>query len=165
MHTPEDDNFDWSVQFHELDAPASTFKKLQPFVELWNSKRIGTGLPAWKNFELEDFQEWYGWVAVFDIVATSPFDCLARLWGMEITDTFGYEMTGKSPRDIGPEGGQFQSDMDFKEKLYKERLIGSTSGSIFWDDRKYIHIEEVFLPLATDGHKIDKLMCLTQRTD
>lgn len=66
----------WVYQVFEKNTPASEFGIFQNFKQLWDSKREGDALPAWRDFELEDFAEWYGWITVEDIIPGPTFDAV-----------------------------------------------------------------------------------------
>ncbi len=156
-------NSDWSYKVFDQETSASDFGGFEPIVNLWNSKRNQDQLPAWKDFELEEFSNWYGWFAVGDVTYDGIFDIHFRLWGTKVVDLLGYEMTGKSPRlntkhPFEYDGGYDQEEFDFLETLTQSSAIGVAAGSIHWENRRHIRYEEISLPLADDGKTVDKIL-------
>jgi hypothetical protein len=160
FHYHEDD---WSYSVYDRETPAHDFGVFQELVTLWRSKGVDDKLPAWSDFELEDFVGWYGWVSVADISYTDIIDIHFRLWGTKLPDLQGYELTGKSPRLNTTEPYEYaygfdQDDFDYYEKIVKQSAIGITEGSVYWDNRSYKRYHEILFPLSDDGYSVDKLM-------
>ncbi len=162
------DNEAWTEEVFDLDTPVSTFGDLQPVAELWHSKRVDGNLPKWRDFELEDFEGWYGWICVYDVIGSDPFDFQARLWGTESVYLTGHDMTGKSPRLNKTEPYEFigeytQEDMNFLAGLQQTVRIGRTDGHVFWEQRNHIRFQDLILPLAADGKTVDSFLTATLR--
>jgi len=159
-HRPKDSS-DWDYRLYSCDTNAAEFGVFQPIVELWRSKRAQSKLPAWRDFEFQEFVGWHGWICVSDISYDPIFDTHYRLWGTNVTAILGYEMTGRSPRRNAEapfeyDGGYSQAEFDFLEALARQPAIGIARGSIHWQGRDFVSYEEIILPLADDGETVDK---------
>jgi hypothetical protein len=163
MSTQDIHNNDWVYNVYDVDTSPSDLGVFQPIVALWRAKMVGDNLPAWKDFELEDFDGWYGWISVGDVSFKNGFDIHYRLWGTFVVDLLGYEMTGGSPRRINAGqveyvGGYDQEEFDFLKLITQKPSIGIAAGSVHWHEFTHQKYTEITLPLADDGKTIDKLL-------
>ncbi|MBT4890394.1 MAG: hypothetical protein HON65_12660 [Rhodospirillales bacterium] len=163
MSILKNDSSDWDYHIFDCDTASQEFGAFQSFAELWNSKRINGKLPAWRDFDITDFFGWYGWLSVCDISYEGVFDTHYRLWGTNVANILGYDLTGKSPRkNTEPpyeySDGYSQKEFDFLESLARQPAIGTAFGSIAWQNRSYVKYEEITLPLSDDGESTDKLL-------
>lgn len=155
----------WTYEIFPLDTTAETLDRLQPFRELWDSKRTGGILPAWRDFELSDFVDWYGWIVVEDVIPGDAYNSVIRLWGTNVTKLYGLDLTGKRTRDYA---GEIYSteDYDMSRELVKNPSIRLCSGPLDWKHgyhwRPATHYTLIQLPLANDGVVVDKLIMLIQ---
>lgn len=153
----------WNLKAFDCNTDSHEFGEFQSIVELWNSKREHNRLPAWQDFKFNEFADWYGWMSVCDISYDPVFDIHFRLWGTNVVNFMGYELTGKSPR-INTEppfeytGGYAQDDFDFFEQLIKKSAIGTEFASLTSQNRSYKKYNEIILPLADNGQTIDKFL-------
>jgi len=98
-------------------------------------------------------------------------DAQYRLWGSNLTDLLGTDLTGKSVRSREASFGVLDSGFshhDFRlfEEVVNGPAIGRSSGVIFWEkQRSYVTLTNIRLPLADDGITVNKLMCVIQRGD
>jgi len=169
MKRRTEDTSDWEYQVYSCDANAVEFGVFQPIFDLWKSKRVQGKLPAWADFEFQEFVGWHGWISLCDITYDPIFDTHYRLWGTNVTEVLGYDMTGRSPRRNAKEpfeyeGGYSQAEFDFLEKLARQPAIGVIRGSIHWQDRDFVRYQELTLPLADDGEAVDKLFFVISPT-
>ena len=85
----------WVYRTYPLATSATAFGPFRDFVALWLEKRgSDRPYPAWTDFQLEDFRDWYGQLSLGE-VQYDPFDLFYRLWGTRLVDWWNYEMTGK----------------------------------------------------------------------
>lgn len=154
----------WTFELFPVDTPVEEFGLYAPWKALWDGKRKDGGLPAWRDFELNDFSGNYGWQSVEDILQVEPYDSLFRLWGTNLTRLYGRDLTGRRMREYE---GDFFSDEDFEmsEIMVRDGVIRTCCGPIestrqdFWlRDDIYGFIE---LPLADDGRTIDRFINFT----
>jgi hypothetical protein len=154
---------EWDYHVFDSDTEPHKFGVFQSIVELWNSKRQDAQLPAWRDFNFDEFVGWWGWMSVCDISYDPVFDTHFRLWGTNVVDLLEFELTGKSPRinTVPPfeySNGYDQLEFDFLEALVKQSAIGTSFGELNSQNRNYIKYEEITLPLADDGKSVDKLL-------
>lgn len=152
----------WTYFLYDLNTPASNFKHHASFIETWNKKRVGGNLPAWRNFELEDFRDWYGMITVIDLLSPDGSDGRYRLWGGKLADFIGHDLTGHAMSDhrSSKRHGYCYSatDFEFFRAMISERKIGYHVGPVDSSDTNIKQIATVRLPLADDGHTIDRFL-------
>jgi len=153
----------WTYYVGDLNTPVSALEHHGSLVHIWNSKRRDAGLPAWSDFQLEDFADWWGWLTVMDCVTDDPRDWVYRLWGSRVVDFKGQEMTRKPLGYMGLKttaDGASYNDMDFDHMsmLYREQKIGLFEGPVTTDMRDVNWVATIRLPLASDGTHIDKFL-------
>lgn len=150
----------WVAETFPLDTPAEEFGAFKDFKHHWDTKRQGYSLPAWRDFEFEELEPWWGWLTVEDIIPSDTYDARYRLFGSNVVDLFGYDLTGKKYSEV--EGFLTQEDVEMSLKMVKERLIGVSRGPLTWVDKRYHFCSFAELPLADDGHTVDKFLTLVQ---
>jgi hypothetical protein len=142
------------------DAPddfASTIEdgRLRRLYGYWNEKRRGRRFPARRDIDPLDFPYVLGQMMLID-VSYDPLQFRFRLYGSELVDRMGFDMTGlildKHPlpefRDFLERGWREVIDTGRPVHVFFNRLI---------DDRQR-RFESLRLPLSSDGVKIDMLM-------
>lgn len=153
-------NNGWLYEVFEISTDPSTFGNQADFVATWKSKVRDGRLPAWRDFDpIEDFRNWYGWVNVEDILCAAPYNARFRLFGTNVATIYGSDLTGMEIRDVP---GQFFTDVEYllSEKLVAESLIGRSSGTVRWQDRRFHELCVVELPLADTGVDVDRMLVL-----
>lgn len=164
----------WTYSVYDLDTPAQDFGQFEGIVNIWNAKRCDGTLPAWRDFELDDFEGWWGWVTAMDLKFTQGQDGVGidahyRLWGSNLTDLLGTDLTNKSihSREASYgvlEGGFSSHDFRLFRELVNGPAIGRSNGTIFWEkQRSYVSLTNIRLPLADDGKTVDKFMSVVKR--
>lgn len=158
----------WAYQLVSPTAPADAFGPFASLVALWQSKRKGGTLPAWHDFDFSEFQDWWGWLTVIDLIPGPDLDGRFRLYGSNIVDLLGKELTGKNLRGgalaSGPnEDGYKSHDFDFLKDISLKPAIGLATGPVFWRNREYMSITTLRLPLADDGVNVDKILSGVRR--
>jgi len=150
LYATTDDN--WKYYRYDLNESASDFPHFESLWQRWQNKRIDGKLPAWRDFDLEDFRGWYGFIIVYDVLH-NPFDLKYRLFGTEMVALFQTEYTGKTIRENNFDIEDTQ-DLDHFEGLLNQRKIGASSGPIYWDNRDWRNLTFLDLPLSDDGDVI-----------
>ncbi|MBT4891005.1 MAG: hypothetical protein HON65_15775 [Rhodospirillales bacterium] len=150
----------WTYETFRKNTPASEFRQFESFKQLWDSKRKGDSLPAWRDFQIEDFAKWYGWMTVEDIISIEPFDSVYRLWGSNVTTLYDTDLTGKKMSEA--EEGVFSLE-DFKlgTKMARNQLITLCTGPLKWREVEEKVFSFIEVPLSDDGHTVDKILALT----
>ena len=142
----------WTYRAYPSDTKGGDFGPLAPFVEIWRRKCPGPGkFPAWNDFDLMDFDGWWGQVSLAEI-HSDPFDIKWVLWGTLITDWWGTDYTGKMISDIPAVKDVWENyERDYLLRLLREHLIGYVSGTLAPQGRKNYYIYGVDLPLEKNG--------------
>jgi hypothetical protein len=105
----------------------------------------------------EDFDDWYGWLLVEDIIPGADGDVRFRLWGTAIVNLYNVELTGKCMSDAEP--GFFDpQEYELTNKIVEEGIIVRGTGPITWQNRAHKTISHIELPLSDDGKIIDKIL-------
>lgn len=155
---------DWVYEAHDKNAPQNEYHRLQSFKHLWDSKRKDDALPAWKDFQLDDFKEWYGWLSVEDVVPSPQYDATFRLFGTSLVMLYGADPTGKRISEI--EGPFFlPMEHEISAALVREKLVVVSNSPKKWQQRNFINIGVLELPLADDGYSDDKVMVLYRKIE
>lgn len=122
----------WTYETFPVATPAGELGHFQLFKELWDSKRSNDGLPAWRDFELRDLDpSWYGWICVEDVVYGNEYNSRFRLWGTNLTQLWGIDLTGQEMRD---HKGLVFSDEDFamSQEMLQGKFFRLLSGPLDW---------------------------------
>jgi hypothetical protein len=143
---------EWKYHRYNLNEPVADFPHFESLWELWQTRRSDDKLPAWRDFDIYDFHDWYGFLIVYDVL-DDPFDLKYRLFGSEIVNLYQTEYTGKTIRENGFEI-EDEADIAHFEGLFNECKIGASTGPIYWDNRHWRHLTFLDLPLADDGDTI-----------
>jgi len=84
-------------------------------------------------------------------------DAQYHLWGLNLTDLLGADLTGKSSCSRGASFGVLDNgfshhDFSLFEEVVNGPAIGRSSGVIFWKkQRSYVTLTNIRIPLAGDG--------------
>lgn len=152
----------WRYEYFPLEDAEETFAGFESLVRLWRTKS-NTLPPPWSDFDFLDFKDWWGWISVYDAVEGQPLEFDVRLWGTNVVEATGHELTGKrlSPVDLpiksDPTGVSLNS-IKFTRFILDESCIGVTSEPYReeWGPGKLY--TEILLPLSSDGEKNDKVL-------
>ncbi|NQV46022.1 MAG: hypothetical protein HQ501_14010 [Rhodospirillales bacterium] len=153
----------WTYDIYTNETPADELGDFAQFKRLWDSKRNGDGLPAWRDFNLEDFVDWYGWISVEDIIPGPTYDSVFRLWGINLAEYYGKDLTNKRMSEFL--GDLFApEDFEFLQNLHGTHNFTISWGPVKWQtpeiwrySKRYSVIE---LPLADDGQTVDRFISL-----
>ncbi|MEQ8664976.1 MAG: hypothetical protein RIC16_04560 [Rhodospirillales bacterium] len=157
----------WRYDVFPLDVDAAATGEYASIAALWQSKLNGPRLPAWRDFDLMDFREWWGYLAVYDVVRRDPLDLWCRLWGTNLVRFHGLEVTGANLSD--PDAGMYgdssmfdDDDVEFFDYLIDEGMIGLCRGAMTWQEREHMRVSALRLPLADDGARVDRILGVSQ---
>lgn len=149
---------DWAYDVFDRNTPPSDFGPFEDLVNVWKSKWVGNDLPAWRDFDFDDFAGWYGSLIVEDIIPEGNGDVRFRLWGTKVTDLFHRDLTGKCMSEV--EDDWFDpEEYELVTRIVEEGVIIRSRGHLGWEGREYRKIITLELPLAEDGKSIDKILC------
>lgn len=146
----------WSYYHYPIDAPSTAFGPYKPVVDIWNSKRNGQALPAWRDFDFYDFVGWHGWICVFEI-HHDPFDWTCRLSGTMVDELTGRSFQGKSRAEVY-EKAITESTMEFFEQALAHRKIGWCVGPINQVGRGHVPVQYLELPCSKDDDRVDHVI-------
>ena len=119
----------------------------------------GRFLPAWKDFELEDFAPWWGNLMVLDFY-NNPFDFRYRLWGTNLAELHQLDITNMRTADLKKIGQDCLSDLAFYEHIASNVVIGRNFGHPRWVNREHIATSYTDLPLSDNGRSVTHCMSL-----
>lgn len=153
---------DWSYKLYDLSTPPETFPVHAGILELWRSKRVGGKLPDWRDFDFMEFREWWGWLTVLDVVSLSPVDGMYRLWGTNVVQVTGTDMTGKRLADYEGEipdaSSYIDADLELFEHVGVNKVLGYQYGPVNVELISYNWLYILRMPLAADGENVDKIL-------
>ncbi len=158
----------WTYEVYSKDTPADELREFGHFKRLWDSKRVGDALPAWRDFELEDFAHWYSWISVEDVIPGPTYDCVYRLWGTGLTQLYGKDVTNRRMSEFL--GDLFSpEDLDVLQTLIGTHNFRICCGAVHWPVEAGSSFSDSYgfieLPLADDGHTVDRYMNLALATE
>lgn len=157
----------WSYFLVDADDSAINFGDHTSILKVWAAKRRGTSFPAWRDFDLADFQNWWGWLTLIDvdIADLAGSRMTYRLWGTRLVNALGLEMTGKSMTDVytaqpdALDGRSYNDhDLAFVREIAAEGKVGYSIGPVDWDLPEYTWMATIRLPLASDGRTVDHIL-------
>ena len=136
----------------QSDEPA-----IQRFINLWDERRAGQPMPSRDDFVPEDLREWFGHVLILDVIRGGA-DFRYRLVGVEIVRALGRDYTGRRMTECTYEVPRAAVIKEFREVVDTRRPI-LREGHVTWaPDRSWRAFKSVHVPLAADGHTVDKTM-------
>lgn len=137
-------------------------ERLRRLYRYWDEKRQGRRFPARRDIDPLDFPYVLGQMMLID-VSYDPLQFRFRLYGTELVDRMGFDMTGRT-LDKHP----LPEFRDFLERGWREVLDTGAPAHVFFnrlvDDRQR-RFESLRLPLSADGQKIDIIMVTAVLTD
>ena len=148
-------------RFSSQELPLSGLRspKLVRAHDYWRDKRGSRAMPSRADLHPEEMAEILGSIMLLD-VSYDPLDFRYTLFGSEIAEQYGDDCTGKSVREIQPEGFN-----DLVWNIYEDAL--AVAGPIvhriaFETKTRRVHFERLALPLSGDGSRIDKFLSVSE---
>jgi hypothetical protein len=152
---------DWDYFIYPIASPPTLNNRLDELLAIWDSKRVNGALPAWADFNLMDFEGWWGWICVYDIAPHTASSLHVRLFGSQVAQTVGYDLTNKAIPFIDNadiDARYFtQDDKEFHIEL-RAPGVGYCTGpvKVSTGSRSTAHI--LTAPLADDGEVVDRFL-------
>jgi len=143
---------DWTYEYFDLDEDVSTFIGAESFVELWNTKRGNRRVPRWSDYDWDDLFPWWGSLVVSDVF-WEPYDYRYRLYGTNVVNKIGIDVTGKRASELIDINYVDDTEMEFYEMVGRNLHITKTSGLIRMPGREHIKETFVELPLSDTGDR------------
>lgn len=158
----------WRYDVFSADSDPDELGVFADIKRIWDFRRKPDRLPAWSDFEFRDWEGWYGWLAIEDIVSRSPYDSVFRLWGTKWTAIYGQDFTGQRYRET--DGAFVENEViDFWERMSRTHNIVISAGVMDWLDanhrlfgQEYL---DIVLPMSDDGRTVDKFLMVLQPGD
>lgn len=143
-----------ALAFDSLDQPGS--KLLYSY---WDSKRRGRRMPARSDIDPLDLKLVLPQLLLLD-VQPSPLDFRYRVAGTRTYDIFGFDLTGRSVRDLGPrpvsEGLWASLAALARDGLPQYVRLEFTTASGLARSYRVLR-----LPLGDDGNTVDRVLAMT----
>ena len=155
----------WTWRGYAPQTPPERFGPLAEIAQLWRSRwHDERTFPHWSDFDLMDFQGWWGQIALHEI-QREPFDLCSVLWGTRLTNWWGADYTQRLMSTIEPWQRVWQEhEFPYFQALIQRRLIGFVTGSLSAYDRSFTYVRGIDLPLQKDG-TISHVMTVFQAYD
>lgn len=142
----------WVYCTYLSDTPSDAFGPMSPIVALWRSKAPASGgFPMWRDFDILDFEGWWGQLSLAEL-HRDPVDVRWVLWGSILVEWWGKEYTNQLISEQPYLGDTWEKvERPYLERLIDERMIGFVSGTLKPQNRDFLHIDGIDLPLEKDG--------------
>jgi len=142
----------WTYRVYMDDLDARVFGPFIGLVDLWRKKRGGMRYPSWRDFDLEDFSNWWGRLSLCDI-QTQPFDIEFALWGTTLTEWWGIDYTRKKMSTVyeNREWNWEKFEGPYFKYLMNNGGIGIIHGDLRVVGRGFISVQGIDLPLLRGG--------------
>jgi hypothetical protein len=147
----------WSYISHPVDCAPEALGAFAPLVALWQERRGGRLLPCWGDFDIIEFAGWHD-MMMLDEVSHDPIDALTVIWGSRLAEVSGYQARGTRMRESAQPRGLIADDFTFLERICTEPCIGLACGALDWRGREHVTIEQVHLPCAPEGGRVDRVV-------
>jgi hypothetical protein len=145
----------------DLSPEAPWSHNVEAAYQYWLSKISLGRLPGRRSIDPVEIPRLLSGVWLLD-VSRAPFRFKYRLVGTSVVDAMGFDPTGRWLDEAHPhvrDSPNFFARYErVAEKKIASRRIGRAS---LWSHNDYRTIENVVLPLATDGSQVDIIMIYT----
>ena len=155
---------DWHYSIYPNDAPSEAFGEYAGFIDLWRAKSAGGRLPAWSDFQLKDFEGWYGRLVLCEYL-NDPFNQRVVLWGTTVVEWTGVEWTGKTLREVYSDvfPTLWKLEELYHQALIDRSAIGFTYGNLRFTGKDFAFADAVDLPLSRDGKAVTHVLSAVSR--
>jgi hypothetical protein len=125
----------------------------------WRSKCVEGRLPSRTHIDPLEMRQFLSKILLIDVNGDGGFTY--RLCGSSIVDGNGKDLTGRqaSAETLGESVDAF---LDSYRRTVQSRQPVYFSGELWWQNREYVHFEQINLPLSTDGQSVDRLFCVIE---
>ena len=151
-------------EYFSVDTEPSAFQldhgaDFKSIVALWQSRRTGENLPAWRDFKPADFAGWHARMAVSEILPCGS-DLKFQFFGSDMVLLQGDDLTGAVLSKRLPEayGAVYKDHINYLANS-PAIAFGYVKASSDLDKAKRIAV--MYLPLADDGQQINRILHLT----
>lgn len=142
-------------------ARAGAHVKVRRAFQYWKSLHISTGLPGRQHVDPLAIPDLLPGLWLLD-VQREPFRLRYRLVGTRVVRAIGREVTGQWLDEAHPEIGGDPNYLARPRQVVETGVPSWRRGTPnLWQPEIFGAIENLMMPLASDGHRVDVLMTLT----
>jgi len=145
----------------EIEFPAApTSDLLAEFVAYWQAKRGERFAPPRSAIEPLELKRHLAHIFMLDVLDDGA-DYRYRLIGTDVSTARGSSVTGRKISELyaDPPQALAQAKAIFG-KVVAARQPVFARGPVFWvPGRDFLHFEGAYLPLSSDGHAVDIILC------
>lgn len=135
--------------------------KIARFFLYWRSIHPASGLPGRQHFDPLAIHSLLPGVWLLDI-QREPFRLRYRLVGTEAVEAIGAEVTGQWMDEAHTAVAREPEYMNRYRSVVEQRLPSWRRGvPRLWTHKRYATLENMVVPLASDGETVDLLVALT----
>lgn len=144
---------------HPLPIGGLNSPKLCAAYDYWNGLRGERAMPSREDVRPEDMVGLLGSAMLVDVTYDPP-DLRYRLFGSEVAVAHGADFTGRSIKEINPEG--------FNDLIWRQYMEVVASREprvhkvIYETETKVSNYERITLPLSSDGKRVDMLLAVSE---
>lgn len=149
--------------FRNPVPPGHENPRFQEAYDYWLSKCRGDKLPARSDLDPIDTPSLLGNIVLIEVrIEEERTRFRYRLWGSNITDIIGRDLTGQYLSDLTPPG-RAQKIRDAMNEVIETRQPHYWEIPLPVEDRQYASYARLALPLATDGKNVDVIAAVIYR--
>jgi hypothetical protein len=135
--------------------------KIAQFFLYWRRIHPAAGLPGRQHFDPLAIHALLPGVWLLDF-QREPFRLRYRLIGTEAVEAVGAEVTGRWMDEVHGAIAQLPGYLDRYRAVVEQKLPSWRRGTPrLWTHKKYATLENILVPLASDGTTVDMLAALT----
>lgn len=128
--------------------------RLRALEAYWQSHAADGRLPGHEMIDPLSLRPWLGRLLLVDVVDGSDF--VYRLYGTDVAETFGQDMTGRSPQGFPPH--HVEIIVAPYRSVAATRAPRYTAHIMSIQERKFAAWERVILPVAGPGGAVGQLL-------
>jgi hypothetical protein len=123
----------------------------------WSGKRRGRAMPSRADLEVAELKPWLGYLILVE-VSGEPLDFRYRVFGSQIAEEVGFDLTGQSiddnpPKEVAELRRGYEEAVARKAPFYQLHEMTGLKG------RYRYH--RVLLPLSDDDETVNMVLCLS----
>lgn len=146
-----------AIHIHQLriDSDPSVFGDFKSLIEIWQNAAKSAPVPVWRDFDFRDFVGWHGNLAVADVI--EPFDLRYRIWGSDITNLLGKDMTGHLFSEAY-NTADWGIVVETISNVLSRPCFNYLWGPLPRTSRQFVSFQAVDLPMSSSGERVDMIM-------
>ena len=136
-------------------------ENVQSAYRYWLSKCAADRIPSRSGIDPVEIPRLLSGIWLLD-VSHAPFRFKYRLVGTAIVDAMGFDPTGRWLDEAHPHVRDRPNYFARYEHVAEKKIASRRRGHTFlWDHVDYRNIENIVMPLASDGFQVDIIMIYT----